>query len=301
MCALDTRSLVNKTSGFELSNSQKRQLKEVLLSMLQDISVFCNKHHIQYMLGGGSALGAIRHKGYIPWDDDLDLNMPREDYQRFIELFSKEKSDKYDLYVPDGKHIATHLFLKVSLKGTILHDIHSIDEKYPMGIYIDVFPIENVPQNPILRKLKGMFITYAAYLFVSAKLYQTRNEKAKRLYSDSIKAKIIYRLRLIAGWCISFKPYAWWYLLFDKWMQTHTKSELCTVPTGRKHYLGEMLPWKVFLPCSEGFFEGLKVSLPADSHTYLEQLYGKNYMELPPEDKREHHFYTQIDFGEYSI
>lgn len=301
MCALDTRNLVNQTTGFELSEIQKKQLKTVLLSMLQDIISFCHKHRIQYMLGGGSALGAVRHKGYIPWDDDLDLNMPREDYNRFIELFSKEEQAKYDLYVPDGIHIATHLFLKISLKGTTLHDIHSMAEKNPMGVSIDIFPIENVPQNSILRKLKGLFVTYAAYLFVSAKLYQTRNKEAKNLYSGSVKAKLIYKLRLMIGWCVSFKPYAYWYVLLDKWVQTKTKGQLCTIPTGRKHYLGEMLPWDVFIPCSEGIFENVKVFLPAKPQIYLNQLYGANYMSLPPENKREHHYYTQIDLGGYSL
>lgn len=301
MCALDTRSLVNQTAGFELSETQRNQLKTVLLAMLQDIVAFCHKHQIQYMLGGGSALGAVRHKGFIPWDDDLDLNMPREDYDRFIQLFSKEKSAKYDLYVPDGAHLATHLFLKVLLKGTVLHDIHSMAEKCPMGICIDIFPIENVPPNPLIRKLKGILMTYMAYLFVSAKLYQTRNPKAKQLYGASFKAKLIYRARLLMGWFISFKPYAYWYALFDRWVQTKTKGEFCTIPTGRKHYLGEMLPWNVFIPCSDGIFENIKISLPANPQTYLKQLYGTDYMTLPPENKREHHYYTQIDFGRYAL
>ena len=299
MCALDTRSLVNQTKGFELTDVQKEHLKKILISMLQDIIEFCNKNKIQYMLGGGSALGAVRHKGFIPWDDDLDLNMPRDDYQKFIELFSVEKKDKYDIYSPYGEHNATHLFLKISLKGTILQDIHSIAEKFPMGIYIDVFPIENVPNSVVIRKLKGVFITYLAYLFVSVKLYQTHNKESERLYSSSFKAKLIYKIRCFAGFLISFKPYACWYRIFDKLAQTKTKSELCTVPTGRKHYLGEMIPWNTFIPCSEGTFENIKVSLPAKPHEYLKQLYGNSYMQLPPENKREHHFFTKIDFGEY--
>lgn len=299
MCALDTRNLVNQTSGFELTDIQKIKLRNILLFMLKYIIEVCDKHKIKYMLGGGSALGAVRHKGFIPWDDDLDLNMPREDYQKFIELFSEEKKDKYDIFVPDGKHNATHLFLKISLKGTKVQDIHSIADKIPMGINIDVFPIENVSSNAVIRKLKGLFITYIAYLFVSAKIYQTRNEEAKRLYSSSLKAKIIYKVRCFVGWCISFKPYDWWYVLFDKLAQTKTKSELCTIPTGRKHYLGEMIPWNTFTPCSEGMFENIKVFLPAKYHDYLKQLYGNSYMQLPPENKREHHFFTNIDFGDY--
>ncbi len=299
MCALDTRTLVNQTNGFELTDIQKKHLRTILLSMLQDIIEFCNRNKIQYMLGGGSALGAVRHKGFIPWDDDLDLNMSRDDYQKFIELFSKEKKDKYDIYAPCVENEATHLFLKISLKGTLLQDIHSIADKFPMGISIDVFPIENVPNNIFVRNLKGLFITCLAYLFVSAKLYQTHNKEAEYLYSGSLKAKIIYKLRCFAGWCISFKPYSWWYKIFDKLVQTKAKSKLCTIPTGRKHYLGEMISWETFIPCSEGMFENINVFLPAKPHEYLKQLYGNSYMQLPPENKREHHFFTQINFGEY--
>ena len=78
-------------------------MKQCLLEMYSDILRVCEKYNIRVMLGGGSALGAVRHGGFIPWDDDLDLIMPREDYNKFISVFDKELSDLYEITSPNSK------------------------------------------------------------------------------------------------------------------------------------------------------------------------------------------------------
>ena len=87
---------VKRSDGFyELSDDERYKLKQCLMEIYQDITFICKKYNLTFMLGGGSALGAVRHKGFIPWDDDLDLMMSREDYNKLIKVFPKEVGDKY--------------------------------------------------------------------------------------------------------------------------------------------------------------------------------------------------------------
>ena len=92
---------MEKNKARELQENELKQLHECLLSILKDFIYVCEKYNLHYTLGGGSVLGAVRHHGFIPWDDDLDINMPRKDYERFKNIFANELSDEYELNVPN--------------------------------------------------------------------------------------------------------------------------------------------------------------------------------------------------------
>lgn len=279
----------------QLSDEESQRLKENLLEMYKDILEFCEKHQICFMLGGGSVLGCVRHAGFIPWDDDLDLMMDRENYDKFTQTFEKSMGDKYELFVPDGKHKITHLFMKVSRKGTIEEDIYTAGSTAKTGIAIDIFPMEHVPRNLILRVVKGFLSNVFAYTAVSIYMFQNRNQYMKEAYQGTIKGRINYYIRMVLGALFSFRSYEKWYQDFDKFAQTKKDSGLCTIPTGRNHYNGEIQHNSVFFPPKVAEFEGIKAYIPREVDVYLKDLFG-NYMDIPPVEQREKHFYTRIEF-----
>lgn len=278
---------------FELSEDDRNKLKNCLLEMYQDVVRVCDKYNLCIMLGGGSALGAVRHQGFIPWDDDLDVMMPRKDYNKLIEVFDKELSDKYMLMAPRTKEDSEILFMQILKRNTSLKTIvnNIIDEK--KCIYIDIFPIENAPTNKWIRKLIGIIVFYWHVLLYSVGIYKAKDPLYKQLFMLSFKSKLVYYARYLSGMLFSVFPRQVSINLFDQFVSKIKGNEYCTIPTGRKKYNGEALPRKVFFPVSKAIFEGMEVNVPCDVNAYLTNLYG-NYMQIPPPEKRERHFYTEF-------
>lgn len=295
----NSRSILLKSSKnaglVQLDKEQSERLKTHLLEMYNDIMTFCEENQICVMLGGGSVLGCVRHGGFIPWDDDMDLNMSRKDYDLFAREFEKSMGDKYELFVPDGKHRISHLFMKVSKKGTILEDIYSAGCDVKTGITIDIFPIENVPEQQLFRKVKSIAANIFAYTAVSVYIFQNKSVYLKNAYGGTWKGRMNYRVRNLLGALFSFRSYEKWYLSFDKFVQTKKEGSYCTIPTGRKHYDGELQLREVFFPPKEAMFEGMKAYIPRQKEVYLTELYG-DYMKMPAVENREKHFYTKIEF-----
>ena len=245
--------------GVDLKEEQLAQLQGLLLEILRDMDVFCRRHHICYYLGGGSALGAIRHKGFIPWDDDADINMPRADYNRFIELFPQEMSEKYWLHTPE--HTAGHglLLARVRLKGTCV------------------------------KTREDFFL----FLLSCRKFYRERKPLQKLLGNgeECRSLRRAFRIKTTLGFFTAVFPIDWW-VHWNHWWNGLCKNEnshYVTVPAGRKHYWGEMIPRAEVFPVVLRPFED-SAFYTARTDLYLKQLYG-DYRKIPQKGKREKHLF----------
>ena len=274
-----------------ITDEEVKQLQGVMLQMVKDVAAVCEKHGICYMADGGTALGSVRHKGFIPWDDDVDIIMPRDDLNRFVEVFDQEMGDKYELVTPNSKgHKVASLITEIYAKGTYKPSIHNLDTDLPQGVMIDIFPLEYAPLNPVVRRIKGTIAMILQYIAISATFYNLyTSPKKKAFFYQTKEGKFNYNFRKCIGFLFSFRSYEKWCNTFDKFVRGKKDTGLWCIPTDVGHYFGHLMPKEVFYPPFKGPFEDMEVELPHDIHAYLENAYG-DYMWIPPVEQREKHW-----------
>lgn len=287
----------------ELKNNELNALKKCMLEIYLILAKFCEEHNLTIMLAGGSCLGAVRHNGYIPWDDDLDAMMPRRDYDQLISYLKKgEFSERLTYTCPDKEKDSPNIWLKVYMRNTRFVEIGEENSGFPNGVKIDVFALDGIPAPGFKRKFKE--IVANSLRIISNTTYRPFREftlSEQQIYKSSPKLKRFDILRRAFGATFSFISHKKWAWLFDLFVSCDDMSGYVGIPTGRKLYAGEVFPSNVYFPPQTGEFEGWKVRIPANTDTYLTNLYS-DYMQLPPENKREKHyiadFYLPQEFYE---
>ncbi len=286
----------NKDIPF-ITEEETAKLQQVLLQMMKDIHFVCEKHSLTYFLGGGSCLGAVRHKGFIPWDDDIDVIMPREDYDKFASLLSAEFPDKYfyeEIRINE-KYDAN--FMKIRLKGSLCRELFESDPENA-GIFIDINPLENVYDNTFLRKIHGYLCELLLLICSCVRL--KNNVPFIKPYITDKKQIGVFKRKLRLAKLLSFFSLRKWLLITEKRLSSckNTNSSFVSIPTGRKHYFGEMQPRKTFKKAVLTDFEDTKFYIMSGYDSYLTGLFGSDYMTPPPKDKRERHAVTALQFPE---
>ena len=262
--------------------------------MYIDIQNLCDEHGLRLMLGGGSCLGAVRHKGFIPWDDDLDAMMPRRDYEQLIEFLKQGKlGEKYEFSTPNPKTESAATFLKIYLKDSKNISLFSLVTPFPKGLYIDIFAIDAAPKSPIFRSIKGLISNGLEFCCILTEYAKYSNPQLREYMKQDKQLWHRYQLKRLLGKIIGIIPRHKWLWWFDRFAASDKETTYWTIPTGRKYYTGEAMPMKTFVPIIDGTFENIKVHLPANCDAYLSNLYG-NYMTIPPVDKRERHFIINL-------
>jgi lipopolysaccharide cholinephosphotransferase len=276
---------------YELSETEKGDLKRCMLKIYQEIVNVCNKYNLCIMLGGGSALGAIRHQGFIPWDDDLDVMMPRDDYNKLLAVIEEGLGNDYFLYTPyTGTRQA--LICIVMKKNTIMRTLNDNNDIIS-GIKIDIFPIEQAPDNIIKRYFVACLSFILQFIIKCIEKYKQKNQYLKNIMLSKVKTSCIYYMIMFFGFLFSVVPLKFLYKWHELVLSSDKGKKYATIAVGRGGYIKETLPRDVFFPVSEGSFEGMKVKLPNKPDAYLANLYG-NYMQVPSEEKRERHFYVEF-------
>ena len=285
-------SLGSKKIIISISEGQRIELQESIYKIYQDVCSISEKLGITPFLIGGSALGAIRHHDFIPWDDDLDIGMIRKDYDVFVSEFAKIYSAKYIVNSPNVSNDSKARFTKIIKRGTIYRELNGSKVERLNGIFVDVFPIDNVPDKPLQKKIKGICCNVLE--FISSQVFMVANEDELDKRFNLQAGKLDYFIRHLVGKAFSFRPYSRWFDLIDKIIQYRDEgSAYVTIAPGRKHYFGEIIRRADIFPVRYVDFHGGKAVVFANVEDYLTKMYG-NYMEIPSVEKRESHFIREL-------
>ncbi len=283
--------LAHKTNYLhEMTSSESSAMKRALLDIYRDVAKLCEKEGLTLMLSGGSCLGAVRHKGFIPWDDDLDVMMRRDDYERLIRLCKEGRlGDKYEFDYPNKDADAKTVFLKIYRKNSFNIELFNENSPFPKGFYIDVFALDSVPQSKFMQAMKGFVANVIQFISIMVLYAQYPSKSLSEFVSLDSSLKRRYQIKKIMGSFFGIIPHAKWVYWFDRFVASSKNGNPLGIPTGRKYYNGEIFDASVYFPPKEALFEGEIVYIPADYDRYLTNLYH-DYMQLPPVEKRERHF-----------
>ena len=247
------------------------EIKEIELELLRYIDKICHENEIPYFLDSGTLLGAVRHKGFIPWDDDIDIVIDRKDYKKLLMLLDNG-SDRFNVLSMYNTEGYQYTFAKLVDSNTKLieHNTKSIEE---MGVFIDLFPMEHLPNRKLSRRIVQAYVKWLRS--IESLLYNDT--------SDYTKLHGKYKV-----FCFPYIKLGW------QGVQKKLDIYLENLALKDTDYLVQLLassnPYRdvkkdYFEKAIDLQFEGETFKAPIGYKKYLEILYG-DYMSLPPEDKR---------------
>lgn len=275
-------------------NATLKKLQEVEVLMLRDIIEVCEKNNIGYFLVYGSLIGAIRHHGFIPWDDDMDIAMLRNDYEKFADIFDSEMGEKYDLMTPLREKGFSSTVIKVEKKGTTFIPEHSKTMKCRQGIFIDIFVYDKVSSDKKqYRKQARKARLFSMLMFLIGSPNPEINIKGLKGTMAKVICKCVHYAFKICPWART--------LIYRKFVKNSVKANNENVSEYTIYQETELdksiADIKDILPYKKVEFENIKVNVPQNYDYILRKRYG-DYMQMPPEEERVNHAADVIDFGE---
>lgn len=244
---------------------------ELLLDIAKELDRICTKHNIPYYMLGGTMLGAIRHKGFIPWDDDMDFGVPRQYYRKLIEILEKELPTNYMCCTFENNIAINSPFCKICNTDTLINDPRvSLPIEKQLGLNIDIFPLDYCEKNDsTIRKIYRLrYINQVAY--ISSTKASLSKKIIKRIIKALFPVKQITILRKAESLAESLPKGDYMANIFGRW-----KSK-------------EIVPAEWYGQGVRYEFEDAMLCGFQNYDSYLTQMYG-DYMQLPPEEKREAH------------
>ncbi len=252
-----------------ISEEQVKKLKEIEVDILKQFIKVCDLLNLKYYIIAGTLIGAIRHKGFIPWDDDIDIAMPRDDFNTFI-LKGQEYLPQnlfIQTYKTDGEFLLN--IAKIRDSDTTFIEKTSKRLNINKGIFIDIFPLDNFINTPTFR-IKAQKKIKVLKIAIGRKFY--REKSSFKLKLKQFISRFIFPSSKKAMDC------------FEKYVTNIPKSEYCNNYSSNYGFK-EACPWQWFDNGVDVTFEGLTVKAPKNYDLYLKQIYG-DYLKLPPKEKQ---------------
>ena len=272
----------------DYDDTELKHLQNLELMILKDFIHLCDKNNLDYYIYGGSLLGAVRHKGFIPWDDDIDMIMFRDDFEKFKEIFMASDNDKYELLSYETNDEYFFLFSKLILKNTKFEEWWVNQVNFTVGINIDIFVLDYVSDS----KIKGFFQVKSCRLLDKLSVLSVIKLEGYPFFIQLISNFINFIFRLF-----HIKPATIRRPCLNLLCRYDNTKRVCDISA-----LNHPQIYNVddFLNGTKIRFEDIEVNAPSNYHNILQQIYG-DYMKLPPEEERYNHITENFDFGDYGI
>lgn len=268
----------------ERRNISLEELKQIELETLKEIHKICVAEGIKYSLSGGTLIGAVRHGGFIPWDDDIDILMPRPEYNRFIEYCKNNKTD-FRLICSETDSKYGYLFAKAVNPNTVIIEEGGNRDGADLGVYVDIFPIDGLADDREKAKVKFNEKRFRRELLVAYNWRKYFRSKTKSIIYEPIRFGFFVLSRFANSKKLIEKIQK--QFLEENFEKYKYAGCICGAYRSR-----EILPREVYAETSEIEFEGNTFMAMTNKDAYLTTLYG-DYMKLPPEDKQvSHHAFT---------
>lgn len=256
------------------------KLHRTEMEIVDEIDRICVANNLRYFLVGGTLLGAVRHGGFIPWDDDMDVAMPRPDYEKFLTLCETQLGSDFFCQSYRNDEVYVPPFAKVKKNGTKF--IEAIDNgiqygKHP-GIWVDIFPLDYAKKQNGTQKMQRKLIVKLRNM-KSFKLNRRKSKWYKKFVASFFSHRFLSSMR-------------------QKVMTRCKKGDFYVNLGSRYDVIKQTMPISVYEPAVRLKFEDREYMAPADYKYVLNRIYGDDYMSLPPEEKRVTHEPVEISFGD---
>ena len=254
--------------------------QERLLVILKEFIRVCEKHHLRYFVDGGTLLGAMRHKGFIPWDDDIDVSMPREDYDKFVKLQYEYEGTPYFIQTWRTDPHYTYCFAKLRDSSTTFIESYYVNHRINHGVWIDIFPVDGFSYKMKPREKCAHRVRFVWYMNYMSYLPQLTRKFHKETFFKDLGLNIV-------GWLLwPFDAFHWRNRLVERYLR-HYKLEKAALAGNYYDFKPKMqaMDIKYFKEFVLVPFEDIMVYAPKEYDEYLTLSYG-DWRTPPPKDKQ---------------